>query len=109
MTEDDHLDPSGDPFYPPAISTLVHCIHCGQEYDSYRIEWRESVNSEGKRQGFWCCPMPGCDGLGFGFDIFPVDSEFEDERGRMGFFDDDEEDFDEDEEDDDDESWLEQV
>lgn len=84
-----------DPFYPPVISTLVHCIHCNEEYDSYRIEWRESVNEEGKRQGFWCCPIPGCDGLGFGFNIFPVDPEFQDERGRMVYLDDedDEEDW----------------
>ena len=42
----------------------------------------------GKTQGFWCCPMPGCDGIGFGFDIFPVDPEYRDERGW--FADDDE-------------------
>lgn len=84
----DDLDPNADPFHPPTISTLVHCIHCNEEYDSYRIEWRESVNEQGQRQGFWCCPIPGCDGLGFGFDIFPVDPEFQDERGRMVFFDD---------------------
>src|SRR5438552_1727941 len=24
-------------------------------------------------EGFWCCPVPGCSGTGFGFDILPVD------------------------------------
>jgi len=31
--------------------------------------------------GFWCCPIPGCDGIGFGFDILPVDPNYRDERG----------------------------
>jgi hypothetical protein len=34
--------------------------------------------------------MPGCDGKGFGFDIFPVDPEYRDERG--GWFSDDDDD-----------------
>ena len=36
----DPLSPEGDPFGPPAIPTLVGCLHCGEEYESYRIEWR---------------------------------------------------------------------
>jgi hypothetical protein len=83
------MDPNTDPFRPPAIPSLVHCIHCNLEYESYLIEWRESTGADGKTQGFWCCPMPGCDGIGFGFDIFPVDPEYRDERG--GWFADDDE------------------
>ena len=75
------LDPNTDPFRPPAIPTLVHCIHCNEEYDSYLIEWRESTGADGRTHGFWCCPIPGCDGAGFGFDIFPVDPTYRDERG----------------------------
>ena len=40
MATYDPLDPAGDPFGPPAVPTSVGCLHCGQEYDSYLIEWR---------------------------------------------------------------------
>jgi hypothetical protein len=89
MASYDPLDPDSDPFRPPAIPTLVGCIHCGQEYDSYRIEWRIEPDSEGRPHGWWCCPIPGCDGKGFGFDILPVDPNYQDERG--GWVHDDEE------------------
>jgi hypothetical protein len=89
----DPLNPDHDPFGPPPISTLVHCIHCDEEYDSYRIEWRVERGGDGHPHGFWCCPMPGCDGKGFGFDIFPVDPEYRDENGElMWCSDDDDED-----------------
>lgn len=87
----DPLNSDNDPFGPPAISTLVHCIHCGEEYDSFRIEWRVEQDADGKPHGFWCCPMPGCDGKGFCFDIFPVDPEYRDENGELIWCDDDEE------------------
>jgi hypothetical protein len=77
----DPLDAGGDSFRPPEIPTLVFCLHCRQEYDSYRIEWRVLTNADGKPHGFWCCPIPGCGGLGFGCDIFPVDPDYQDERG----------------------------
>jgi hypothetical protein len=88
MAEYDPFDSESDPFKPPATSTLVSCLHCRQEYDSFRIEWRVLRAVDGKPHGFWCCPIPGCDGKGFGFDIFPVDPDFQDERG--GWFYDDE-------------------
>ncbi|MEX0655049.1 MAG: hypothetical protein WD534_00335 [Phycisphaeraceae bacterium] len=89
-------DPETDPFRPPAIPTEVFCLHCQQEYESYLMEWREEM-AEGKRHGFWCCPTPGCDGRGFGFDIFPIDPEYRDENGEpLGPFADDEEADDED-------------
>ena len=78
-----------DPFRPPTISVMVHCIHCHQEFDSYLIHWIEE-EFEGLKQGFWCCPNPGCDGKGFGFDIFPVDPEYRDEDGQLMWCDDDE-------------------
>ena len=81
MSENDFLTPDGDPFYPPAVSTLVSCLHCGQEYESFRIEWRIVETTAGKPIGFWCCPVPGYDGRGFGFDILPVDPNYRDERG----------------------------
>jgi hypothetical protein len=75
--------PDDDPFGPPAIPTLVHCIHCGEEYDSYRITWRLETDGDGSVHGFWCCPTPRCGGMGFGFDIFPVDPEYRDENGEL--------------------------
>lgn len=86
MTESNPLEPDGDPFGPPAISAMVGCLHCGQEYDSYRIEWRILDTANGPH-GFWCCPIPGCDGRGFGFDILPTDPDYRDEHG--GWFTDD--------------------
>jgi hypothetical protein len=87
-------DPENDPFGPPAANTEVGCLHCGEVYDSYRIEWRERTDVDGKLRGFWCCPIPGCDGIGFGFDILPTDPNYQDEYG--GWVHDGDEDWDED-------------
>ncbi|MBX7106176.1 MAG: hypothetical protein K1X57_19000 [Gemmataceae bacterium] len=86
---DDEPDPN-DSFYPPAIPTLVHCTHCGEEYESYLMEWRVSRNASGVARGFWCCGTPNCDGIGFGCDIWPIDPDYEDERGVFHTSDDDE-------------------
>jgi hypothetical protein len=106
VTTDSDRNPQDDPFRPPEVPTLVGCIHCGEEYESYRIEWREFVNDKGETVGFWCCPIPGCDGKGFGFDIFPVDPDYQDERGGWISSDDEDEDWDDDEWDDDGEDDL---
>jgi len=58
-----------DCFRPPSEPCLVRCLHCGQEYSSDEIVWRE----EGADGGFWCCPVEGCDGKGYTFDIHPID------------------------------------
>ena len=79
----DPLNPDTDPFKPPAIPTEVGCLHCGQVYESYLIEWRIETDSDGKPHGFWCCPMPDCDGRGFSFDIWPTDPEYRGEDGRL--------------------------
>jgi hypothetical protein len=95
---DNPLDPAGDPFGPPEDSVEVECLHCRQRYQSHQIEWRIETDAEGKLHGFWCCPMPGCGGMGFGFDILPTDPNYHDERGGWVQCDDDdydEEDFDE--------------
>jgi len=95
--------PDADPFRPPEIPTEVRCLHCDEEYDSYRIEWREEVGADGQWHGFWCCPTPGCDGKGFGFDILPTDPTYQDERGGWVSFDEEDDEFDEEDEEFDDE------
>jgi hypothetical protein len=91
----DPLDASADPFRPPAIPTLVACLHCGQSYESYLIEWRVQTSHDSKPHGFWCCPVAGCDGKGFGFDILPVDPHYRDENGDPIWDEDESEDDDE--------------
>jgi len=84
-----------DPFRPPTVPVIVHCLHCDQEYESYLIHWVEDA-IESDVPGFWCCPTPGCDGKGFGFDIFPIDPDYRDEAGNLMWMeDDDDEEYDE--------------
>ena len=90
-SESSRRDRDSDPFRPPVVPTEVECLHCGQDYDSYLIEWREQLDEKGELTGFWCCPTPGCDGIGFGFDILPTDPEYRDERGGWFCCDDEEE------------------
>jgi hypothetical protein len=89
-------DADSDPFKPPAIPTEVGCLHCGKTFESYLIEWRISTGADGKERGFWCCPTPGCDGRGFGFDLLPTDPEYRDENGESFFTDDEDGDSDDD-------------
>ena len=81
-------DALSDPFKPPDEEVEVECIHCGKTYSSDEIAWRNDPTAPGGK-GFWCCPMPGCDGIGFNFDIHPLESLLED--------DDEDDEFDEDE------------
>ena len=84
-----------DPFRPPTVPVMVHCLHCDQEYESYLIHWVDET-TESDAPGFWWCPTPGCDGKGFGFDIFAVDPDYRDEQGNLMWVeDDDDEDYDE--------------
>lgn len=89
-------DGSEDPFRPPDIPIEVHCIHCGEEYESYLIKWVPDEKRPG--EGFWSCPTPGCDGIGFCFDIWPTDPDWRDENGEKVCFFDDGDEFDEDDE-----------
>jgi len=83
----DPLEPD-DVFNPPAIPTKVGCLHCGQTFESYLIEWRIETGYDGQPRGFWCCPTPGCDGRGFGFDILPTDPDYIGEDGERIWVDD---------------------
>ncbi|MFT3687189.1 MAG: hypothetical protein QM783_20080 [Phycisphaerales bacterium] len=78
--------PEDDSFRPPATNCTVYCLHCQERYDSYRIEWRESLTIGGTIVGFWVCPTPNCDGAGFLCDIHPTDPNWQDdqERGTTG-------------------------
>lgn len=75
----DPTDKFKDPFAPPKNPCVVCCIHCGSTYDSWRIIWRDMPGEA--IEGAWCCPIPGCDGIGFRFDIHPVDPNWEVENG----------------------------
>jgi hypothetical protein len=83
-----------DHMKPPKESILVHCLHCGQEYESYEIVWEpnDKPPHEGETHrmpGMWCCPVEGCGGAGFCFDIFPVDEDYVDpETGERLWHDD---------------------
>lgn len=106
------FDKFNDPFAPPAIVCRVQCIHCGSVYDSSRIRWRDMPGEA--IEGAWCCPIAGCDGIGFKFDIHPIDDGWDDddETDDESFSldhtideEDDEDDFDFDDEDAE-EGWL---
>jgi hypothetical protein len=92
LDEPHEPNPETDPVCPPKKNCVVVCLHCREQYDSYRIHWVEEPPVEGKRRSFWCCPIDGCDGKGFRFDIHPIDANWEDEEDRGmtgGWFDDD--------------------
>jgi hypothetical protein len=72
-------DKFNDPFAPPKVPCVVCCIHCGSTYDSWRIVWRDMPGEA--ISGAWCCPIPGCEGVGFRFDIHPVDPKWEAQHG----------------------------
>ncbi len=94
MSECRRPDPQADCFRPPDVPILVHCMHCNCEYESYLIKWEEVALTD-RILGFWHCPTPGCDGVGFGFDILPADPDWEAPDGAFGWADseyDDEED-----------------
>lgn len=81
MEQHSHPNPSEDPFRPPTASVEVMCLHCGSEYESDQLQWRE-VDFGHHRHGCWCCPMPGCQGSGFGFDILPANPAFYEEAAE---------------------------
>jgi hypothetical protein len=93
---DDDLPPEAlsDPMKPPEQPILVHCIHCGEEYDSWRMIWvpNDEPPREGEKYhmaGKWCCPIEGCGGAGFTCDIWPADPDYRDpETGEKYFFED---------------------
>lgn len=78
----DPIDPQADHFRPPSIPTLVWCMHCHEEYDSWKMHYEIVTGKDGEPHGFWRCGTPGCNGAGFGFDIHPVDEDYIDPDGR---------------------------
>ena len=55
-----------DPFAPPDVPILLHCLHCGRVLSSR--EMRQDEND------LWRCGFEGCDGAGVGFDLHKIDS-----------------------------------
>lgn len=75
-----HTDPDSEgAFPPPATPIEVHCIHCGRNFSSSLMvkQWMEHTGEYA-----WCCPNESCDGIGFCFDIWPVDPDWRDEEGN---------------------------
>jgi len=68
--EDLPRDPR-DPFAPPPVPVEVCCMQCGGVYESWQMIWLDDPTLPGG--GVWCCPVDGCDGIGYGFDIWPTD------------------------------------
>ncbi|HAI13600.1 MAG TPA: hypothetical protein DCM28_17975 [Phycisphaerales bacterium] len=65
--------PRREAFAPPAEPVNVYCLHCGCTYTSDKIEWKQGPTSPIPTGG-WCCPLDGCDGAGYGYDILPDQS-----------------------------------
>lgn len=65
--------PPCDCFAPPAEPCECYCLHCGRLFMSDQIWFQRVINSRDGLTGFWMCPTPNCDGMGFTFDIFPTD------------------------------------
>ena len=63
-----------DPMGPPKIVVEVHCIHCGERYLSSEIKWDEASK-------MWVCPVEGCGGCGYLFDIYPAGVMEDDDDG----------------------------
>ncbi|HYE61955.1 MAG TPA: hypothetical protein VD997_08150 [Phycisphaerales bacterium] len=90
MSLQGECSPKDDHFGPPEKPCEVTCLHCGKRYGSELIVWRVSTMKDGSQHGFWCCPVPGCDGAGFLMDIYPVDPNWDGQGGVTGgWFDDD--------------------
>jgi hypothetical protein len=63
-------------FGPPAEPVEVFCLHCGNVYSSSDMKFVASPDGACRNdgvQGDWMCPAPGCDGIGYGFDVHSVE------------------------------------
>lgn len=81
-----------DEFGPPTTPIKVKCSHCGCTYQSSEMVWRRAdadeamTEPENKLEGFWCCPIDGCNGRGFTLDIWPLTKEWVGHDGQKKFF-----------------------
>lgn len=63
------LEGLNDPFRPPDMPRMVQCLHCGDIYVSDGMRYESRF---GNPEEYWYCQNRGCDGAGYGFDIFSV-------------------------------------
>ena len=70
----DTPDNRDDCFGPPEKPVECFCLHCGHIYMSDLLL---AVNVDGTVH--YACPVKGCDGMGYKFDIFPVNDEDDEE------------------------------
>ncbi len=81
-------DQQHDVFGPPPEAIEVHCLHCDHSYMSDLIIAIQAADGS----IHYACPVPNCDGMGFGFDIHPTDPTWcSEEMGYFQSWDDDEE------------------
>jgi hypothetical protein len=57
-----------DPFAPPQSPVIVRCLYCRSTYSS--SEMRCEVRACAPGDSFWYCKNAGCEGAGYGYDIF---------------------------------------
>ena len=57
-----------DPFAPPQSPVIVRCLYCRSTYSS--SEMRCEVRACAPGEAFWYCKNAGCEGAGYGYDIF---------------------------------------
>lgn len=64
-------------FAPPSEPVEVFCLHCGNVYCSSEMKFVPCPDGAchlNGQAGDWMCAAPGCDGIGFQFDIHPTDT-----------------------------------
>jgi len=69
-------DEEDDFFAPPEEPVEVFCLHCGNVYSSSEIKFVPCAQGQSFRNGIpgdWMCPAPGCDGVGYHFDIHSIE------------------------------------
>ena len=63
-------------FAPPSQPVEVFCLHCGNVYCSSEMKFVPAANgacTQNGVQGDWYCAAPGCDGIGYGFDVHSIE------------------------------------
>src|SRR5215217_2835944 len=60
-----------DPFAPPQSPVIVRCLYCRGTYSSTEMKFEVRACAPG--EAFWYCRNAGCEGAGYGYDIFDTE------------------------------------